>query len=467
MSAYVKIKRSKNLRFKLISLMYLVFLMLSLIQIPTDWLANNAFIHPYLNHPKAIYKDEMIQITAAKLRAIEPQMQLAMGYDSITKTIKEPNAYAPTDLYFIKNGAASTIFNALTELNNWIYTINTDSIVLHNYEYLFAEDLKNGLQKDNLKSWQNWKWKHIPATMAMNLFEELKLRIDLLSIAVKPIDKKDEDEQTPISYNSQDDPKLVLLSENGKLRIGETLRFHLYADSLVKLNISKNNQGIQNQHVFHSDTVLFTPKETGKYTIEIAGTKLNEVFEVDVIPANIVSDKKSTFRIAYKGIQYSQALPNNLQASTLFVNGVNKGKITTSHKINYTPSQLGWNVLEIKSASSVLLSDSIYVKPLPEPYIFIKDLPNFSISKKRLEQLNSIDLYAIHPSFEDGIFKIESFEVTIPGSAIGTFKVSGNSFPVSETLKNSNVPYIIISKIVTKQGNENKTLTEPIVVKIL
>ena len=228
MSAYVKIKRSKNLRFKLISLMYLVFLMLSLIQIPTEWLASNGFIYPYLNHTKSIYKDEMIQIMAAKLKAIEPQMQHALGFDSVTKVLKEPNAYAPTDIYFIKNGAASTIFSALTELNNWIYTVNTDTIVLHNNEYLFAEDLKNGLQKDNLKTWQNWKWKHIPVTMALNLFEELKLRIDLLSIAVKPIDREEESEQEAIRFNNQDDPKLVLLSENGKLRIGETLKFHLY-----------------------------------------------------------------------------------------------------------------------------------------------------------------------------------------------------------------------------------------------
>lgn len=467
MSAYVKIKRSKNLRFKLISLMYLVFLMLSLIQIPTDWLASNAFIYPYLNYPKTSYDAEMIQVTAAKLKAIEPQMHVALGVDSITKAIKEPNAYAPTDMYFIKNGQAEPVFNALIDLKDWVNNVNTDSVITSNFAYLFEEDLKNGLQKNNLKSWQNWKWKHVPVTMAVNLFEEIKLRIDLLAAAVQPIDKNSSNEETSNVFNSQENPKLVLLSENGKLRIGETLKFHLYADSLVDLKIRKNNVVLENQHQFNSDTVLFKPTQSGNYTIDITGTRLHEVFDVNVVPASILSDKNSTLRIAYKGIQYKQSLPTGLNSASLYVNGLNKGKIESSKQLNFVPNQIGWNVLELKSANNVLLLDSIYVKPLPEPYVLIEDLPNFSISKKRLEQQTTLKLFAIHPSFDKQTYQIESFEYEIPGTSINSDKVQGALFPVTEALKKSNVSYIIFSKLVIKQGNESKTLTEPIVVKIL
>ena len=49
MSEYVKIKRSKNLRFRLISLMYLIFIVLSMTQIPVAWLKIGSPIASYFN----------------------------------------------------------------------------------------------------------------------------------------------------------------------------------------------------------------------------------------------------------------------------------------------------------------------------------------------------------------------------------------------------------------------------------
>jgi hypothetical protein len=151
----------------------------------------------------------------------------------------------------------------------------------------------------------------------------------------------------------------------------------------------------------------------------------------------------------------------------LYVNGTNKGKLLASKKINYTPTQIGWNKLEVKSAQQLVLSDSIYVKPLPEPYIFIKDLPNLSISKKRFQQIKKIEVYAMHPSFDENTFEIESYDITIPGTNYKNLKVNSSIFQQEDIFSNDKISFIIISNVHIKQGNEIKNFPDPIVVKIL
>ena len=90
MADLVKIKKSKNLRFKLINLMYLVFLMLSLIQIPTGWLPSNAYMYSFLHYPISEYSSAYLKNTSEKLTKIESKVQIAIGYDSLSKKIKEP-----------------------------------------------------------------------------------------------------------------------------------------------------------------------------------------------------------------------------------------------------------------------------------------------------------------------------------------------------------------------------------------
>jgi|GEM_PF-2792018 len=466
MPEFVKIKKSKNLRFKLINLMYLVFLMLSLIQIPTGWLPSNAYMYSFLHYPISEYNSAYLKNTSEKLSSIESKVQLAIGYDSLTKKIKEPNAYAPTDLYFIKNNGASEIFTILCDLNKWVNKVNTDTVIQNNFNLLFEEDLQNGIEDENLSTWQNWKWKHVPAVLAHNLYKELILRVDLLSyqskIDMNPILLEKQKQQ---QKETEQEAKLVLLSENGKLRIGETLKFHLYQDSLVQLKITKNKQ-IINSYTTSGDTILFTPHSTGEFKIEITGNKLNQIIDVEVLSAPIVDEKNNTLRLAYAGVNYAQNINFGIPNSNLYINGVLNSKIT-DNTLSYVPENIGWNLLQVKSKNEVLLSDSIYVKPLPEPYIQIKDLPNLKISKKRLSQLEAIQLNAMHPSFDEHVFKIESFEAKWPGTSFSTKTINGEVLPISKELKSENISYLIISNIVVKAGNKNITLTDPIVVKIL
>ena len=48
MAKYVKISKAKNLRFRLISVLYLLFISLSIIQIPIEWLRINPYYAKYM-----------------------------------------------------------------------------------------------------------------------------------------------------------------------------------------------------------------------------------------------------------------------------------------------------------------------------------------------------------------------------------------------------------------------------------
>ena len=48
MAKYVKISKAKNLRFRLISVLYLLFISLSIIQIPIEWLRINPYYVEYM-----------------------------------------------------------------------------------------------------------------------------------------------------------------------------------------------------------------------------------------------------------------------------------------------------------------------------------------------------------------------------------------------------------------------------------
>jgi len=119
MPQYVKIKKSKNLRFKLISLMYLIFLVLSVIQIPIGWLKVSPGIQTYIGKPKSIFQDSTLLQSEKIFKKIDSDFKVALGYNEETGKIPE--------------------------------------------------------------AWSIYKWKHVPAGFARNLLEEIRLRLKLLN----------------------------------------------------------------------------------------------------------------------------------------------------------------------------------------------------------------------------------------------------------------------------------------------
>ena len=57
MGNYVTVKKAKVLRFQLISVMYLLFISLSILQIPIDWLRTNINMAQYINNSTSVEMD--------------------------------------------------------------------------------------------------------------------------------------------------------------------------------------------------------------------------------------------------------------------------------------------------------------------------------------------------------------------------------------------------------------------------
>ena len=63
MGGTVKIKKSKNLRFRLISVLYLLFISLTVLQIPIEWFRINYSLLDYMN------KSTKAELTVPEIKA--------------------------------------------------------------------------------------------------------------------------------------------------------------------------------------------------------------------------------------------------------------------------------------------------------------------------------------------------------------------------------------------------------------
>ena len=117
MSEYVKIKRSKNIRFRLISLMYLIFIVLSMTQIPVAWLKITNPISQYFTKSVSIPNHASQQEIQAKILALENEYKAFIQYQDLKPESPELNSYSKTDAFFLKNGGGEKLFIVLNSLN--------------------------------------------------------------------------------------------------------------------------------------------------------------------------------------------------------------------------------------------------------------------------------------------------------------------------------------------------------------
>ena len=111
MTKYVKIKKAKNLRFRLISVLYLLFISLSIIQIPIEWFRINPIMVSYLASTTS--KDVVVVEMRAAIDAIDQidaEFTKTLGYDEKNKIYREPNGYSSTDNFFIIKKKSKFLF---------------------------------------------------------------------------------------------------------------------------------------------------------------------------------------------------------------------------------------------------------------------------------------------------------------------------------------------------------------------
>lgn len=456
MAQYVRIKKAKNLRYRLVGLLYLLFIALSIIQIPVEWYRINPTMASYL---KSTTSNEMtvLEIKSAidAVDQIDAEFTSTLGYNQKNNSFREPDGYSSTDNFFINKKKSNLLFDKLVEVKNYYQKLSINNPKRKEFERLFASDLQNGLNSNNPILWSDWKFKHIPATVVKTLLAELKLRLVLLNGAIE-LDNKD---------NSDN---IVLLAYNlDVLKPGDTATFIVSDKKETSVQISK--QGVEvSDFKWKGDTLYFVPITTGQYDVKFDSKGVLEKLNITVIPAEFEDDKKETLQTFFIGRKATLRFKNILKADKVLCSCVeSKSIIQTSGKIEFTPNIPGWCAFQINGGNGEpLLLDSIYVQDLPMPQIAVIGASGYKLSENRLMQSKSVTISAIHPDMTNFNYDVASVNYTLIGANRETKTVKGAEIDLNG-VDITKLKYLLINEINIKTIVKNINLKEPVLIEII
>ena len=381
MGNWVKVKKAKQLRYRLISVLYLLFIALSIINIPIDWLHINKYVAPLLTETTVVSIDNQdLKAVYESVEQTKADFYVALGYDEQTGTYREPFGYSTTDIFFINQERGKGLQSALNQVADHADRLGPQQ--LNEFNDLFAEDLKNGLLNDS-DQWIKWKFKHVPASMAETLLNELILRVRLISgdLEFKGGDGNDS-KQSIVDYATNLD----------YLVFGDTLKVKTSIEN-IRAVITYNGDSTKMSHA--KDFFYFVPTTTGNHKLTLSGRTVQEEYSFTVLPAQISQRSQRAF------ITYFEATPSVLELGTV----ISGGRVSCScdteanyrnSTLRFKPESDGWCQFKIRGANGVLLlNDSVYVQPTPKPYFKIKGLLN---GDKLPSGENEVALEAFHPS---------------------------------------------------------------------
>jgi hypothetical protein len=454
MSEYTRIAKSKRLRYKIIQLMYLIFLILSVIQIPSDWISVNGYINKYIERPAADYSDPVLEQAANEIDAFEILYLENVLLDNKTKQIKEPNSFTKSDNFLIEKNNGKILFDVIVKLNNWSKKLEKQDKRRIEFEKLFKLDLENGVLMGNEKAWIKWRWKNVPAIIANNFIKELKLRILLIN---KNVFKELETPKPLISFKSN----------ISQILVNQEVYLSLKGDSIKTIKIFNNNIESFDYKIIGIDSIIFKPTVSGNYTLNINSVFNSEEILFEVNPAFFKRKESVPLRLCFNGVDYNLEIESNHTDGVLWVEGDPNARYNSEkNEIKFNINQEGWNEIKLTSKKGLIFHDSVFVKSIPTPRVTIDELPSFSINKQRLKTLKSLNLIASHPSIYNGIYKVDSYKVRWVNSNPLEETILGSKVEISE--KNTEtLKYIIIHSINIKMGSKIKSLEQTIIIPVL
>lgn len=454
MAQYVYIKKSKNLRFKLISLMYLIFLILSVIQIPIAWLKVSPLIQNYIQKPQAVYSDSILVILSKNLQQTDDLFKKELGYDEQKNQMPEPNSFTVTDKFFMDGTQGKKLFDDFVTVKNWAQQLPTTDERKALFLTLFDDDLKNGIGKEDASKWLQYRWKHVPAEFARNLLEEINLRYKLLG------NKKG------IAETANEEPKFTLMTGYSTMRVGDAANLATRGDKLVELIVERDGFSSKDYEI-NGNSFNFKPSVAGLYVIKAKGLIKTERMEIQVLPAGFPQKEALPFRVCYTGVTYTQKIPAYTKDAELICETDPEATMEAkTGKLTFNPKKEGWCTIKINSSEGILFLDSVFVKNLPDPILMVKNAPSLSMSKRRLEREGKIEIQAMHPSFEEGVYEIKAFDVRWVGNNSQIEKINGSQLKTNGKSM-SQLQYIIIYNIEVKAGNESRKFEKPIIIQLI
>jgi len=454
MSEYTRISKSKRLRYKVIQLMYLLFLILSIIQIPAEWISVNKYISSYIDRPEAEYSDPILEKAANEIDSFEVLFLEEVLLDNKTKKIKEPNSYTKSDMFFIDENNGKTLFQIIVRLNNWSKGLEKDDIRKINFEKFFKLDLENGVLSGDEKGWIKWRWKNVPSIIANNFIKEFKLRILLLN-------KSELKEVESIK------PLISFKSNVSNVYVNQEVYLSLKGDTIKSLKIFHNNIQSTDYKMLSTDSAIFKPTVAGKYSININSSNNSEELQFEVFPEYFPKKESIPLRLCFSGVDYTLKVETRNAKANLSIEGDKNAKYNREkNEISFNITKEGWNEIKLSTSNGLVFHDSVFIKSIPNPRVIINELPSFNISKQRLSSLKFFNLVASHPSINNNFYNIDSYKVRWVNDSPFEETIVGSKVQVPnkdiESLK-----YIIIHSINVRIGNKTKSLDQSIIIPIL
>ncbi len=455
MANYVKISKSKNLRFRLVSILYLLFITLTLLQIPVDWLRVNARISTDFMNVTSADKISDIQLANA-IKQIE---NLQTEFNSVNLIQKDPTGYKATDEFFIYKKKGAQLFAILHELEVYFQQRSPSDPIRIKFQDLFKDDLKNGLETGQFKNWMDWKFKNVPGSVAQLLINELLVRCHLL--------------HGSLGFVKNEKSNLVQMAFNlDQLHLGDQARLVINSNYTEEFKIFYSNKS-SNDYTKMGDSIIFTPTRPGKYElIAIGKDKSEEKLEINVLPMTISGATQSGS--ANNEIQYFfQGKPSKIVSSAITKGSkyeLDGGKWTNvsieDGRIAFTPTTAGWNVLKLQNAGVIYLADSVFVYPTPQPVVVASQVSNNKISSKQLNIDGNLKVNVFHPMYKEILYKVEEMEILLIGDGSRMLKTNSNVLKLDNS-QISKVRFIQVKKLKLSTTAGSMELKEPLLIEVI
>lgn len=457
MPKYVKISKAKNLRFRLISVLYLLFISLSIIQIPIEWMRMNPYAAKYLRDVKSkgIVSSELQEARNEVIR-IDSTFVAAVGFDKERNSVIEPSGYSAVDKFFIREGYAEELFNALVKLKKYYEAQAETDEKRKEFDRLFAADLKNGLLSENRNIWVEWKFRHVPSTVARTLLAEFKLRLNLLNGAIE------------LGMGREKTNSLIKLAFNvDLLQLGDTASFVLTDKLNTKVEVSQGSAS-SNDYFWASDTFNLVPQSTGEYTITFKTEDVSEEINVLVRPTTFIKEKGEAVQFFYEGKSADLKYQDISNVGKLICDCSEPNSTTYQPgKVSFVPNRSGWcNVALQSKGGAVLINDSVYIQELPTPLIFGSNVSSNRISRARLKQQGELRVIAKHPDMDNFNYDVVNMNVTIIGRNIEEREVTGANIQLTQT-DLDNVQYIQVNQVNVTTEVKDFQISEPLIIEII
>jgi len=455
MGNYVKVKKAKVLRFKLISVMYLIFISLSMLQIPIDWLRTNINMAEYINKStKVEFDDPEIAKIYNKISKMETAFLQEIGYDAENKTYKDLDGYNISDNYFIRLKKGYEIFDELIKLKKIYLSLDIKNPKVKEFEGLFFSDLKNGLKTEKSNLWVEWKFKHVPVGVVVTWLADLKLRMKLLHGGIITTEEQNRDYLVLMAYNIE------------AVRPGDTVRIVVFNHEEMQVSASQGNNTFD-LNKWSGDTLLFIPQYVGVYDLSFKKNGVEETLKVTSVAKSFEKEKENKFNIFYQG-KTSELQYVNLLNPSLVTCGCDENVSIDRQKskVTFKPVSTGWCNFQINNTEGkILLRDSVYVQKLPIPFVYAKGVSGDVISKLRLKTDNKLVLYATHPDLQKFNFQLSNLRYRLVGLSSEIFTAPNDVITVP-TDKIESLRYIIVEAADINNEIKNMEFISPLVIQV-